>query len=325
MSDRPRRIHALHVLSELRRQEAASVIGPEAAWLVTTVVCKADDLRTGDEWVLLWNSELFAVCGLTQKSLNRARRAAMDAGWLEYIPGHKGLPGRYRATIPTPSNVSLQERNATEKGDGFRSETPPKTVSMPDSVPISVPNSSAKRHRNDASTVALSGETTNHSSLSLSNSPPPSPVPLVEAVAETGVAAAEEAVRVAIDRGLTEDTIRRLVAHFLASPGRWQPGALHARLTKLGSPSTPVTEAWPDPSPSWRPATPATPPAPSRTELEAECGAVLDAMADSELSALLEGLQPRDRMIAKTAANPRRSSVRVAMLQALNRRSGSAS
>jgi len=83
----------------LARSEAAVEIGPEACWLLAVIVHKEDALRY-QRPVTFWNSQLAKACGCSEDRMARARCRAVEAGWLHYQPGRKGIPGTYWVRVP---------------------------------------------------------------------------------------------------------------------------------------------------------------------------------------------------------------------------------
>ena len=78
----------------------ANEIGTDAFSLLVNVVM-TEDAKRYTAAVTFTNEQLMPICGFGSKDrLNRARVRASDAGWLNYEPGRKGVPGRYWVTIP---------------------------------------------------------------------------------------------------------------------------------------------------------------------------------------------------------------------------------
>jgi hypothetical protein len=70
------------------------------------VVAMTEDARRYRGPVTFWNSQLLPLVGFSKwERLDKARKAAVGAGWLAYAPGGRHQPGRYRVTIP----AELQE------------------------------------------------------------------------------------------------------------------------------------------------------------------------------------------------------------------------
>lgn len=85
----------------ITKTAAAMEIGADGAWLLTLIVTQEDaKWYTGP--VNFWNEQLFGLLGFaSKKPLVKARQKCIDAGWLHYIEGGKGKPGKYWVTIPT--------------------------------------------------------------------------------------------------------------------------------------------------------------------------------------------------------------------------------
>lgn len=78
----------------------AQRVGPEVCWLIKTIGV-IEDNQFYHHPVRRYNEQLMIECGIaTAKTLDRVRQAAIDAGWLHYEPGGKGVPGTYWVTIP---------------------------------------------------------------------------------------------------------------------------------------------------------------------------------------------------------------------------------
>lgn len=93
----------------------ANEIGPEACYLISQIAHTEDATRY-QKAVTFYNEQLMPVCGFPSiKALALARTKAIKSGWLVYIPGGKGKPGKYWTTIPceileTPDS-SIDESN----------------------------------------------------------------------------------------------------------------------------------------------------------------------------------------------------------------------
>ncbi len=102
MAEYPKRepFFAHKVIRKMGRVCAAQEIGVGACWLVAVIVHTEDAKRyTGP--VTWWNNQLQAVSGFTTwGKLDRARKLAVEAGWLHYESGGKGKVGKYWAMIP---------------------------------------------------------------------------------------------------------------------------------------------------------------------------------------------------------------------------------
>lgn len=84
----------------LTKTAAALEIGPEGCWLVS-VIAFVEDAKQYSGPVKYFNETLAPVCGFASIGrLSRARDKAVNAGWLHYEPGGKGIAGVYWAEIP---------------------------------------------------------------------------------------------------------------------------------------------------------------------------------------------------------------------------------
>lgn len=102
MADYPTRpkFWALTVIRALQKTGAANHIGRDAAWIITNVAAMEDTKRYSGA-VAYWNDHLRDVAGFTsKKTFDKARKAAVNAGWLHYEPGGKGRAGLYWTLIP---------------------------------------------------------------------------------------------------------------------------------------------------------------------------------------------------------------------------------
>ncbi len=79
----------------------ANEIGPEACWMLA-VIAQCEDAKKYTAPVTYFNDQLMPLIGAgSVDTLDRIRRKAIDAGWLDYTPGRKGVAGKYFVTIPT--------------------------------------------------------------------------------------------------------------------------------------------------------------------------------------------------------------------------------
>ena len=79
---------------------AALDMGADACWLVT-VIAHLEDTKRYTEPVKWWNDQLKDIVGFRSwGKLDRARKRAVEAGWLHYEPGGKGKVGKYWTMIP---------------------------------------------------------------------------------------------------------------------------------------------------------------------------------------------------------------------------------
>lgn len=95
---------------------AAQEIGTSGFALCAAVACQEDAKRYSGP-VTYFNGQLLPILGLSKwKSLNNARQAAIDAGWLFYSPSPLGQhkAGRYWVTIPSEAG-ELPDGNCDEE------------------------------------------------------------------------------------------------------------------------------------------------------------------------------------------------------------------
>jgi len=79
---------------------ASQEIGCEAFCLLT-IIAHTEDAKHYSGPVTYWNEQLMPICGFGGKDrLVRARKKAVDAGWLHYEPGSKAKAARYWTLIP---------------------------------------------------------------------------------------------------------------------------------------------------------------------------------------------------------------------------------
>lgn len=85
----------------LADNEVAAELGPQAAWLLTTIVMKEDQFRYSRP-VTFFNEQLVRILGVGSiSSLDRVRARCVEAGWLQYTPGGRRVgPGTYHVTVP---------------------------------------------------------------------------------------------------------------------------------------------------------------------------------------------------------------------------------
>jgi hypothetical protein len=177
-----RESHFAHKLTRaLLRTCAAQDIGSAACHLVIQIA-HTEDAAHYRRPVTWWNEQLGSVLGLSHGQLTRARKRAIDGGWLRYEPGTKGRAGRYWATIPpdfeglpdapiSEDFLSTSEQESAGKNDipvhqcaGNRTESEQETEGKvnrkpkgkrPPFKPNPVPSPIPKKETFDPSTVDL--------------------------------------------------------------------------------------------------------------------------------------------------------------------------
>ena len=83
---------------------AAQEIGTNG-FLLVTVIAHTEDAKRYTDAVTFWNDQLMSILAFDSwGQLDRARKRAVDAGWLHYEPGGKGRVGKYWTMIPSRFN-----------------------------------------------------------------------------------------------------------------------------------------------------------------------------------------------------------------------------
>jgi hypothetical protein len=97
--DRPR-FFAHKAVRLMFKMCIAQELGPEALLLLVAIV-HTEDAKGYRSAVTFFNEQLMPICGLADvRALIRARERAVEAGWLHYERGTKGVAGKYWVTIP---------------------------------------------------------------------------------------------------------------------------------------------------------------------------------------------------------------------------------
>lgn len=79
---------------------AAQEIGTNG-FLLVTVIAHTEDAKRYTDAVTFWNDQLMSILGFESwGQLDRARKRAVEAGWLHYEAGGKGRVGKYWTLIP---------------------------------------------------------------------------------------------------------------------------------------------------------------------------------------------------------------------------------
>ncbi len=80
--------------------EAVAQIG-QLGVLLCILIAHREDAMHYTRPIDFWNSQLLAALGISKwETLNKARQAAIEAGWIEYEGTNTRSRGKYRATIP---------------------------------------------------------------------------------------------------------------------------------------------------------------------------------------------------------------------------------
>lgn len=83
----------------LTRMRIANEIGADGAWCLAIIVFQ-EDATFYTRPVTFWDDQLADKIGVTARSLRVIRSRLVEAGWLHYEPGRKGVPGRYWVLLP---------------------------------------------------------------------------------------------------------------------------------------------------------------------------------------------------------------------------------
>ena len=78
----------------------AQEIGANACWLLATISMQEDACRYRRA-VTFYDHQLAPLMGCSPNTLGALRKKCVDAGWLHYIHGGKGKPGKYWVLVPS--------------------------------------------------------------------------------------------------------------------------------------------------------------------------------------------------------------------------------
>ena len=107
---------AHRVVRMMQKTCAANVMGLEGCWLVTCIA-HVEDAKRYTKPVSFWNEQLMPIAGFRSWGrLDRARKAAVEAGWLIYRPGKIRGSGTYWTDIPEHA-TSLDDSPIDESHD----------------------------------------------------------------------------------------------------------------------------------------------------------------------------------------------------------------
>lgn len=82
------------------KSAVAQRLGTDVFALICAIVMTEDAVRF-ERPVSFWNDQLLTMLGFAKRDrLAKARKKAIDAGWLLYREGGRHVPGEYRVTIP---------------------------------------------------------------------------------------------------------------------------------------------------------------------------------------------------------------------------------
>ena len=169
---------ANRVLRLLIKTATAQELGPDVLALLTVIVM-TEDARRYRGPVTFWNDQLLPLVGFSKwERLDKARKAAVAAGWLAYEPGGRHRVGIYRVTIP--AELQEVEDAAVDEGrypaDGYQAgDQDSPGIPQTDNYTGTEPGTEPESRR--GTTGATSRVTTGGTSLPTPK-PNPSPVPL---------------------------------------------------------------------------------------------------------------------------------------------------
>lgn len=152
-----RSTHFAHKLVRLMLHScAAQEIGPDG-FLVVTAIAHAEDAKRYSGPVTYWNEQLLPILGFgSWGQLDRARKRAIEAGWLHYECGGKGKVGKYWATVPSHL---VESPDVSTEADHH--------VSLSNSGEENVKETGKKRERTEGQPGDNRGTTGEHSTLVL--------------------------------------------------------------------------------------------------------------------------------------------------------------
>ena len=95
------RFFALKYVRLLTKTAAAQELGASTCWLLSLIACQ-EDVKGFTEPAKFYFAQLMPLCGFdSPKQLRNAIAKAVELGWLEYLPGSKGIPGRFSVRVPS--------------------------------------------------------------------------------------------------------------------------------------------------------------------------------------------------------------------------------
>ena len=95
------RFYALKYVRLLTKTAAAQELGASTCWLLAMISCQ-EDVKGFTEPAKFYFAQLMPLCGFgSPKQLRNAIAKAVELGWLDYLPGSKGIPGRFSVRVPT--------------------------------------------------------------------------------------------------------------------------------------------------------------------------------------------------------------------------------
>lgn len=258
MAEYPQRNHhfAHRVVRLMIRTCAAQEIGTDG-FLLVTVIAHTEDAKRYTSPVTFWNDQLVSILGFTTwGKLDRARKRAVEAGWLHYEPGGKSKVGRYWTIIPAIYDTIPDGAVDCDYPTAFLSTSEETTEGHPGD----------KRDLSGGQTGDIRGTSGEHSTLTLSLSLPPPPLQTSGEADKTeeeeevrnlvktlrgdpyGVNEAVTAVEQATASGCTVDELRAIATQW-ALADKWSSAQLWTRISRAMPGESPVAH-WPPPDAS---------------------------------------------------------------------------
>ncbi len=140
------KFYAYRVIRMMLKVCAANEIGTDGMALVTAVAMTEDAARY-QRAVTFWNPQLMQILGFRSiGQLSRARKRAVEHGWLHYQAGTKSVAGRYFVGIP----LAAKEMDDTPIDDGDDDDIP--VVFLSKSEQANDKQTISKRDQNDKQT-----------------------------------------------------------------------------------------------------------------------------------------------------------------------------
>jgi hypothetical protein len=103
----------------MTKTAAAQELGPSACWMLSVIACQ-EDAKRYIEPANYYYDQLMPLCGFSsRKQLRATIEKAVSLGWLNYVPGAKGKPGRFFVSIPE----RFQEIEPTGCDETFSSDS----------------------------------------------------------------------------------------------------------------------------------------------------------------------------------------------------------
>lgn len=98
--NRGMKFHAIKLTRALNKRCVANTIGVDACWLITTIALTEDAKRYSGP-VTFWTGQILPATGFQSwDRLNRARKKAVEGGWLFYRSGGKSKAASYWTKYP---------------------------------------------------------------------------------------------------------------------------------------------------------------------------------------------------------------------------------